>query len=60
MKSLPRNTAFSVMPGSKEKMYCQARKSLTKMMDGSQIGAFFRVKMLVISPYYFFWISKVG
>jgi hypothetical protein len=52
MKSLPRNTAFSVMPGSKEKMYCQARKSLTKMMDGSQIGAFFRVNVLVIPPCY--------
>jgi hypothetical protein len=58
MNSLPWNTAFSVMPGSKEKMYCHARKSLAKMMAGSQIGAFLRVKVLVISPYYLFWISK--
>ena len=45
MNSLPRNTAFSVMPGSKEKMYCHARKSLAKMIAGSQIGAFLRVKV---------------
>ena len=38
MKSLPRNTAFSVIPGSKEKMYCHARESLTNTREGSQIG----------------------
>jgi hypothetical protein len=40
MNNLPRKTAYSVMPGSKEKMYCHARKSLTKISAGNQTGAF--------------------
>jgi hypothetical protein len=55
MNSLPRNTAFSVMPGSKEKMYCHARKSLPKLMAGNQIGAFLRVNVLLIPPCYVFF-----
>jgi hypothetical protein len=58
MKSLPRNTAFSVIPGSNEKMYCHARKSLTNMRDGSQIGAFLRVNMLFIPPCYLLWLRR--
>jgi hypothetical protein len=40
MNNLPRKTASSVMPGSKEKMHCHAMKSLTKISAGNQTGAF--------------------
>jgi len=43
MKTLPRYTAWAVIPGSKEKMYCHAMKSRTKVSAGSHIGALRRV-----------------